>query len=53
VQFEKNSDEILRRQQILAATPRTTSFAMRFPEYETVCMGNRKQCRCGSPFLSF
>lgn len=27
------------------------SFAKRNPEFDGVCMGNRRQCKCGAPFL--
>ena len=27
------------------------SFAKRFPVFDGVCMGNRKACKCGAPFL--
>ena len=27
------------------------SFAKKFPIYDGVCMGNRKSCTCGAPFL--
>ena len=33
-----------------ASTPEP-SFAKQNPTYEGVCMGNRKTCTCGAPFL--
>ncbi|CAL5222670.1 g5068 [Coccomyxa viridis] len=38
-------------QEKLLAIPPEPSFAKRFPTFEGVCMGNRKTCRCGAPFL--
>lgn len=35
---------------LLASTPEP-SFAKQNPSYEGVCMGNRKTCTCGAPFL--
>lgn len=35
----------------LLRTPAHDSFAKRFPRFEGVCMGNRKTCTCGAPFL--
>lgn len=35
---------------LLASTPEP-SFAKRNPSFEGVCMGNRKTCTCGAPFL--
>lgn len=36
----------------LLAAPVEPSFARRNPAFEGVCMGNRKTCSCGAPFLS-
>ncbi|CAK0783798.1 hypothetical protein CVIRNUC_006998 [Coccomyxa viridis] len=38
-------------QEKLLAVPPEPSFAKRNPEFEGVCMGNRKACKCGAPFL--
>jgi len=38
-------------QQKLLAMPPEPSFAKQNPSYEGVCMGNRKTCTCGAPFL--
>lgn len=38
-------------QERLLATPPEPSFAKKFPSYEGCCMGNRKTCVCGAPFL--
>ena len=35
---------------LLEATP-APSFARRFPVYEGVCMGNKKECKCGAQFV--
>ena len=35
---------------LLASTPEP-SFAKQNPSFEGVCMGNRKTCTCGAPFL--
>ena len=35
---------------LLAAEPEP-SFAKRNPVFDGVCMGNRKACKCGAPFL--
>ncbi|CAD7701810.1 unnamed protein product [Ostreobium quekettii] len=35
----------------LLAAPVDESFAKRHPCFEGVCMGNRKKCTCGAPFL--
>ena len=32
--------------------PLQPSFAKLHPEYDGVCMGNRKTCKCGAPFFS-
>ena len=41
---------VVGQEALLAAEP-TESFAKRNPTFEGVCMGNRKTCRCGAPFL--
>lgn len=38
-------------QAALLATPPAPSFARQNPSFEGVCMGNRKTCTCGAPFL--
>mmetsp|Transcript_29787 Transcript_29787/g.76469 ORF Transcript_29787/g.76469 Transcript_29787/m.76469 type:complete len:252 (-) Transcript_29787:293-1048(-) len=38
-------------QAILLAVPPGPSFAKRFPTFEGCCMGNRRTCTCGAPFL--
>lgn len=38
-------------QQKLLAIPPEPSFAKKNPSYEGVCMGNRRTCVCGGPFL--
>jgi len=35
---------------LLSSTPEP-SFAKQNPSFEGVCMGNRKTCTCGAPFL--
>ncbi|KAK9811008.1 hypothetical protein WJX73_005720 [Symbiochloris irregularis] len=38
-------------QAALLATPTAPSFAKLNPSFEGVCMGNKKTCVCGSPFI--
>ncbi len=38
-------------QEALLAAKVEPSFAKRNPEFEGVCMGNRKNCVCGAPFF--
>lgn len=38
-------------QAALLASPPAPSFARQNPSFEGVCMGNRKTCTCGAPFL--
>lgn len=38
--------------QALLTAPVEMSFARRNPQFEGVCMGNRKTCTCGAPFFS-
>ena len=47
----KDLRQDVRVQEKLLAIPPEPSFAKRFPTFEGVCMGNRKTCRCGAPFL--
>jgi len=35
----------------LLKSPSPASFARRYPNFEGVCMGNRRRCTCGAPFL--
>lgn len=49
--FGENRVVMSRTQQALLNTPVHDSFAKRFPSFEGVCMGNRKKCTCGAPFL--
>jgi len=37
--------------QLLLQTPRDQSFAQKYGTYEGVCMGDKKTCKCGSPFV--
>mmetsp|Transcript_33278 Transcript_33278/g.94275 ORF Transcript_33278/g.94275 Transcript_33278/m.94275 type:complete len:93 (+) Transcript_33278:875-1153(+) len=38
-------------QAMLLAIPPPPSFAKLHPVFEGCCMGNRKTCKCGAPFL--
>lgn len=38
-------------QELLLSSAPAPSFARRHPTFEGVCMGNRKSCTCGAPFL--
>ncbi len=51
-QLQARPEEFKKAQQMLLAAPPTPSFAKQHPQYEGVCMGNRKTCTCGAPFLS-
>lgn len=37
----------------LMRTPTPLSFSKRYPRFQGVCMGNRKLCDCGAPFLGW
>lgn len=43
--------QLAQAQQSLLAAAITPSFASQNPTFEGVCMGNRKTCKCGDPFL--
>eukprot|EP00798_Chlamydomonas_sp_ICE-L_P018074 gene18074-24497_t len=51
-QLQTNPSAWEQAQQALLATPPPPSFARRNPQFEGVCMGNRKTCNCGAPFFS-
>eukprot|EP00042_Codosiga_hollandica_P003990 m.13777 g.13777 ORF g.13777 m.13777 type:complete len:221 (+) comp20605_c0_seq1:124-786(+) len=51
VELSRAPAEMERAKQMLLAAPVEQAFNKRFPHYEGVCMGNRKSCTCGSPFL--
>eukprot|EP00467_Chlorarachnion_reptans_P022390 CAMPEP_0114532964 /NCGR_PEP_ID=MMETSP0109-20121206/26970_1 /TAXON_ID=29199 /ORGANISM="Chlorarachnion reptans, Strain CCCM449" /LENGTH=585 /DNA_ID=CAMNT_0001716111 /DNA_START=255 /DNA_END=2012 /DNA_ORIENTATION=- len=36
---------------LLLNTPVEKSFAAKYPVYDKVCMGRRKECKCGAPFF--
>jgi len=36
---------------LLLSTPVEKSFAAKYPVYDRVCMGRRKECKCGAPFF--
>lgn len=38
-------------QEAVLAAELVPSFAKRNPTFDGVCMGNRKACKCGAPFL--
>ncbi len=41
----------LAAQQMLLTAPQAPSFAVRNPLFDNVCMGNKKKCVCGAPFV--
>jgi hypothetical protein len=51
LQMKDNADLFDGEKQKLLAVPVEASFAKRFPTFEGVCMGNRRQCSCGAPFF--
>lgn len=50
-QQQSNQEQWAAAQAALLATPPAPSFARQNPSFEGVCMGNRKTCTCGGPFL--
>ncbi|DBB14239.1 hypothetical protein WJX82_005037 [Trebouxia sp. C0006] len=50
-QLQQDPEAWQQAQQKLLAIPPEPSFAKQNPSYEGVCMGNRKTCTCGAPFL--
>ena len=50
-QFGQNLTIWEMKQRALLKTRAPMSFSRRFPRFEGVCMGNRKLCTCGAPFL--
>ena len=50
-QLQANPEQWAQAQATLLATPPQPSFARQNPSFEGVCMGNRKTCTCGAPFL--
>jgi len=50
-QFGNNSAIWDKKQSELIETQRPWSFSKRHPQFEGVCMGNRRLCMCGAPFL--
>lgn len=49
--FSQNPVMMGRVRDALMNNPIQDSFAKRYPLFEGVCMGNRKKCSCGAPFL--
>lgn len=49
--FSQNRAMMSRVKDALMNSPVQDSFAKRHPKFEGVCMGNRKRCTCGAPFL--
>ncbi len=49
VQWDDDRLRTLQLATLLA--PRVPSFSARFPVVDGCCMGNRKKCVCGAPFL--
>uniref|UniRef100_A0A7S0YR66 Exonuclease domain-containing protein n=1 Tax=Polytomella parva TaxID=51329 RepID=A0A7S0YR66_9CHLO len=50
--LKQDSNELQLNLRKLLEFPVIPSFARRFPQFEGVCMGNRKQCSCGAPFFA-
>ena len=50
-QLQAHPEQWAAAQAALLATPPQPSFARQHPSFEGVCMGNRKTCTCGAPFL--
>ncbi|KAK9820244.1 hypothetical protein WJX72_007936 [[Myrmecia] bisecta] len=50
-QLQAHPESWKQAQEALLATEPEPSFAKRNPTFEGVCMGNRKTCQCGAPFL--
>jgi len=49
--LETNGAEMGRAHKALLLTTIDASFAKQNPEYDGVCMGNKKTCTCGAPFF--
>jgi len=49
--LQQHPAEMERARALLLQTPVEGAFNKKFPVYEGVCMGNRKACTCGSPWL--
>jgi RNA exonuclease 4 len=49
----KDDAKLQRAYRILMDAPTKPSFAKLNPTSDGVCMGNRKTCKCGAPFLGF
>ena len=49
IQYDPMNLQYLQQQTLIAV--RTPGFGARFPEIDGCCMGNRKKCTCGAPFL--
>jgi hypothetical protein len=49
--LKANPSELERARALLLELPVEAAFSKKFPIYDTVCMGNRKLCTCGSPWF--
>jgi len=49
--IENDANQIAKAHQLLLQTAIDPSFAKLHPVYEEVCMGQKKTCKCGSPFF--
>jgi len=49
--LDGNPSEMARAHSKLLSTTIDVSFAKQNPEYDGVCMGNKKTCTCGAPFF--
>lgn len=48
---EVDETALTKARETLLSTPIEPSFAKNNPEYDGVCMGNKKTCKCGAPFF--
>jgi hypothetical protein len=51
LETEIKAEMFVVEQETVMAAEVQPSFAKRNPEFDGVCMGNRRQCKCGAPFL--
>lgn len=49
--MQMDPNRLMQLQYATLMAPKKPSFAMQHPEFEGVCQGNRKLCKCGAPFF--
>lgn len=49
--LEKNPIELERAKKVLLDLPVDSAFNRKNPVYDGVCMGNKRECKCGSPWF--